>query len=359
MITILVLSILVLLHELGHFLVAKLFGIHVEEFGIGLPPLALKLFKHKETQYTLNWLPIGGFVRLAGEESPTSLQMLGASLGASKHHFFAKPAWQRSLVVLAGVAMNFLIGILMFSVIYTKMGIPKEVGQQVMVTQVVAGSPAQLAQMEIGEVVVKVGDIEIKTADQFVGLIKNKKGESVSLYLARVDANGNRSDTSRQVSVIPRENPPDGEGALGVGISSVAILAYEKKSWYTAPLYGAVEGSKEAIGWSREFLRIFAHPSELINNIGGPVAVVKVGQQASREGWLTMARFAGIISLNLAIFNLLPIPALDGGRLLMIFLEKIVGRKRVVKIEPIVNTVGMGLLILLLIGVTVKDLFFA
>jgi len=335
-----------------------LFGIHVLEFGIGLPPKGLKLFKHKETEYTLNWLPIGGFVRLAGEETdPTLWERINPITHG--HMFFAKPAWQRSLVVLAGVAMNFLIGILMFSVIYTKMGIPKEVGQQVIVTQVVGGSPAQLAGITIGEVVVKVGDIEIKTADQFVGLIKNKKGESVSLYLAKVDANGNRSDTSRQVSVIPRENPPDGEGALGVGISSVATLAYEKKSWYTAPLYGAVEGSKEAIGWSREFLRIFAHPSELINNIGGPVAVVKVGQQASREGWLTMARFVGIISLNLAIFNLLPIPALDGGRLLMIFLEKIVGRKRVVKIEPIVNTVGMGLLILLLIGVTVKDLFFA
>jgi len=358
MVTILVLSLLILLHELGHFLIAKLFGIHVLEFGIGLPPKGLKLFKHKETEYTLNWLPIGGFVRLAGEETdPTLWERINPITHG--HMFFAKPAWQRSLVVLAGVAMNFLIGILMFSVIYTKMGIPKEVGQQVIVTQVVGGSPAQLAGITIGEVVVKVGDIEIKTADQFVGLIKNKKGESVSLYLAKVDANGNRSDTSRQVSVIPRENPPDGEGALGVGISSVATLAYEKKSWYTAPLYGAVEGSKEAIGWSREFLRIFAHPSELINNIGGPVAVVKVGQQASREGWLTMARFAGIISLNLAIFNLLPIPALDGGRLLMIFLEKIVGRKRVVKIEPIVNTVGMGLLILLLIGVTVKDLFFA
>lgn len=358
MLTILVLSLLVLLHEFGHFIIAKLFGIHVLEFGIGLPPKALKIFKYKETEYTLNWLPIGGFVRLAGEDTdPTIWERINPLTHG--HMFFAKPAWQRALVVLAGVTMNFVIGILMFSVIYTKMGIPVEVGKQVMVTQVVLGSPAQLADITVGDVVVRVGDEDIVTSDRFVEIIKERKGESVSIYLAKIDASGNRSDTSRQVSVIPRENPPAGEGALGVGVALVPIWQYEQKTWYQAPFYGAVEGMKEALGWSKEFLRIFSHPVELMKNISGPVAVVKVGQQAAADGWLTMLRFAGIISLNLAIFNLLPIPALDGGRLLMIILEKIVGRKRVSKFEPYVNAVGMFLLIALLIGVTVKDLFFS
>lgn len=352
------LSLLVLLHELGHFLIAKLFGIHVEEFGIGLPPKALKLFKYKETDYTLNWLPIGGFVRLAGEDTnPTLWEKINPLTHG--HMFFAKPAWQRAMVVMAGVTMNFLIGILMFSVIYTKMGIPVEVGKQVMVTQVVEGSPAKLAEIAVGDVVVRVGDEDILTSDRFVDIIKERKGQSVSIYLAKTNASGERSETSRQVSVIPRENPPEGEGALGVGVSLVPIWQYEKKTWYEAPFYGAVEGMKEAIGWSREFLRIFSHPVELMKNLSGPVAVVKVGESAARDGWLSMLRFAGIISLNLAIFNLLPIPALDGGRLLMIFLEKIVGRKRVAKVEGYVNTVGMFLLITLLIVVTVKDLFFS
>lgn len=359
MTTILVLSLLILLHELGHFLIAKLFGIHVLEFGIGLPPKALKLFKYKETEYTLNWLPIGGFVRLAGEESPTSLQMLGASLGAGRHMFFAKPAWQRALVILAGVTMNFLIGILMFSVVYAQLGVPKMSGEQVMVSAVTKNSPAELANIQVGEVVVRVGETEIKTSDQFVSLVKEKKGQMISLYLAKVDGSGRKSDSLRVVEVIPRENPPEGEGSLGVGISTVPIVTYEKKVWYQAPFYGAVEGTKETMGWSREFLRIFSHPVELIKNISGPVAVVKVGQQAAMEGWVTMLRFAGIISLNLAIFNLLPIPALDGGRLLMIGLEKIVGRKRVAKVERYVNAVGMFLLLALLIGVTIKDLFYA
>lgn len=358
MLTIVVLSLLVLLHEFGHFLIAKLFGIHVLEFGIGLPPKALKLFKHKETEYTLNWLPIGGFVRLAGEETEPSLWDKINPLTRS-HMFYAKPAWQRALVILAGVTTNFLIGILMFSMVYASIGIPRYSGSQVLVTQVTTNSPAELADIKVGDVLVRVGDVDVTSSDQFIDLIKDKKGQMVSLYLAKMDSNGIKSDSSRVVEIIPRENPPEGEGALGVGVSTVPIVNYEKKPWYSAPFYGAVEGTKEAIGWSREFLRIFAHPGELLKNVGGPVAVVKVGQQAASEGWITMVRFAGIISLNLAIFNLLPIPALDGGRLMMIGLEKIVGRKRVSKYEGYVNAVGMFLLLALLIGVTVKDLFFS
>jgi len=358
MTTILVLSLLVLLHELGHFLIAKLFGIHVLEFGIGLPPKALKLFKYKETEYTLNWLPIGGFVRLAGEETPTTLQLVGASLGVGKHMFFAKPAWQRALVIIAGVVMNFVIGVFCFSFIYTKMGIPKEVGKQVMVTQVSEGSPAKLANINIGEVLVKVGDEEITDSSRFIDIIKENKGKTISLYLAKVDVNGKRIDSLRQVSVIPRIEPPIGQGALGVGVASVPIFEYEKLVWYKAPFYGAIEGMKETWGWSREFLRIFMHPVELIKNVSGPVAVVKVGESAARDGWLTMVKFAGIISLNLAIFNLLPIPALDGGRLLFVGLEKIVGRKRVVKVEGYLNSIGMILLIGLMLFATIKDLWF-
>ncbi len=358
MITILVLSGLVLLHELGHFLIAKLFGIHVLEFGIGLPPKALKLFKHKETEYSLNWLPIGGFVRLAGEESdPTLWERINPLL--HKHMFFAKPAWQRALVIIAGVTMNFLIGILMFSIVYAKIGIPQFNGEQVLVTQVAKGSPAELAGIKTGEVLVRVGDEKIESSDQFIEIVTDRKGEMVRLYLAEMDSNGVVGDSLQVVEVIPRENPPMGEGSIGIGISTVPIVSYQQKSWYLAPFYGASEGTKEALAWGREFVRIFAHPKELLGNLSGPVAVVKVGQQAATEGWMTMMRFAGIISLNLAIFNLLPIPALDGGRLLMIVLEKIIGRKRVVKFERYANAAGMVLLIGLLIGITVKDVFFS
>ncbi len=356
--TILILSLLVLLHELGHFLVAKLFGVHVLEFGIGLPPKALKIFQRGETEYTLNWLPLGGFVRLAGEDQDPSLWDKLNPVARS-HMFFAKPAWQRALIIVAGVAVNFVIGILMFSVIYTHIGIPHLSGQQVLVSEVTKGSPAELANITAGEVVVRVNETEIVSSDQFVATVKNKKGQAITLYVAKLDANGRKSESSRVVTVIPRENPPAGEGALGVAVATVPIVSYEKKPWYTAPYYGAVEGTKEAWGWTMMFLQIFSHPAELLKNLSGPVKVYQVGQQAAAEGWLTLVRFAGIISLNLGIFNLLPIPALDGGRLVMVGLEKVIGRKRVAVAEKYVNGIGMGLLILLLIGVTVKDIFFS
>lgn len=358
MTTILLLSLLILLHELGHYLVAKLFGIKVEEFGIGIPPKALKLFTWRETDFTLNWLPLGGFVRLAGEDhDPTLWEKINPFL---RHKmFFAKPAWQRALVIVAGVAVNFVVGIAAFAIIYSVLGVPKETGRQVMISQVLPDSPAAQADLVVGEVVTQINDVSVEDANTFVDVIGQNKGVAVNLMVAPIDGRGQVSDVGRVITVVPRENPPEGEGALGVAVSTVPILTYEKLPWYQAPIAGTIEGTKEALAWSREFLYIFMHPSELIKNIGGPVQVVKVGQQAVAMGWEVTLRFVGIISLNLAIFNLLPIPALDGGRLLMIGLEKIIGRARVARAERYINAVGMGLLILLLIAITIKDIWFS
>ncbi len=358
MTTILILSLLVLLHELGHFLVAKLFGIDVLEFGIGLPPKALKLFKKGETEYSLNWLPIGGFVRLAGEEHDGSLIEKINPVERARM-FFARPAWQRVLVMLAGVSVNFIVGIAIFSVIYSYVGVPHFAGQQVLVSKIAKSSPADIANIRENEVIVRIGDTDINSADQFISIVKEKKGQALNLYIAKLDESGVKSDNSRVVSVIPRENPPEGEGALGVSVMTIPIVSYEKKPWYSAPYYGAIEGMKEAWGWTRMFLEIMAHPAELLKNLSGPVKVIEVGQQAAKEGWLTLARFAAIISLNLGIFNLLPFPALDGGRVVMVVLEKIIGRKRVAGAEKYVNGVGMGLLLILLVVVSVKDLWFS
>ncbi len=339
-------------------MIAKLFGVRVEEFGIGLPPKALTIGKKNGTEYTLNWLPLGGFVRLAGEEhDPTLWEKINPLV--RKGMFFAKSAWQRALIIVAGVVVNLLVGMLLFGVVYTKLGVPQLAGEQVAIIDVAKNSPAELAEIVPGEIVVRVGEKEVTKAEEFTDYLKERRGALVTIYLAKMDSSGIRSASERVVSVVPRENPPEGEGALGVGVATVPIVTYERKPWYVAPYYGAVEGTKEALAWAQEFIRIFSHPVELLKNLSGPVAVVKVGEAAAAEGWITMVRFAAIISLNLGIFNILPIPALDGGRLLMIGVEKIVGRKRVAKVEKYVNAVGMGLLILLLIGVTVKDLWFS
>ena len=357
LLTLVLLSLLIIVHELGHFLIAKLFRVRVDEFGIGLPPKARTLFRKGETEYTLNWLPLGGFVRLAGEEHDPSLWEKLNPVVRSRM-FFAKPAWQRALILLSGVTVNFLVGILCFSFVYAWLGVPKEAGSQVIVTQVVKDSPAAQAGIKEGEVVAKIADEQILTADQFVQLVGQHKGEAMSLYLSTPNPDGTASDVSRQLTVVPRVNPPEGQGALGVAVVTSPIMIYEKQPWYKAPWVGLTQGSYESYLWAREMVRIFSHPKELFSQMSGPVAVVRVGAEAVSAGWVTTLRFVGILSINLAVFNLLPLPALDGGRLLFVGIGLVVGRKRVARVEAYANTIGMGLLILLLIGVTVKDVFF-
>lgn len=353
MLTLILLTLLILIHELGHYLAAKKFGVKVEEFGIGLPPKALTLGKRGETEFTLNWLPIGGFVRLFGEDAdPTLWEKLNPfERRKSLEH---KPAWQRVIIMAAGVVMNFLVGIILFAVIYTVVGVPVEQGSQVYISQVAKNSPAESVGLKLNEVITQVNGVEVADSAQFIEQVADKKGTQVELIVVDVNSDGTRG-RERKVMVTPRINPPEGEGALGVGVYTVPIIEYKKKAWYTAPFYGAVEGFKEAFGWTRVMVSMLMHPAELWKNVSGPIEVVKVGQEQAREGWMAFLRFGGIISFNLAVFNLLPFPALDGGRIVMVGLEKIVGRKRVARVEKYVNTFGMIVLLLFMGVVMVRD----
>lgn len=354
--TIVLLSILILVHELGHYLVAKLFGVKVEEFGIGIPPKALTLFRRWGTEFTLNWLPLGGFVRLYGEDGDLTL-VERLNPYERKQTLGAKPAWQRILIMLAGVAMNLVVGVVLFGIIYTKVGVPVVGDERVVVTEVVAGSPAEEAGLAAGDIVRSVNGVKIATSQELVGEVAKAAGRETTLVIGHLESDGRDEGGERVIQVTPRENPPEGEGALGVGIVEVPTTEYERKPWYLAPMYGAVEGVKEAYGWTRVMVSFLLHPKELWQGLSGPVEVVRVGQQQAAEGWIAFLRFGGIISFNLAVFNLLPIPALDGGRIVLVAIERVVGRRRVARAERYINGVGMALLILLMLVVTARDLW--
>jgi regulator of sigma E protease len=361
--TIIVLSLLILLHELGHFLTARKFGVKVEEFGIGLPPKMLTLWRRGDTAYTLNWLPLGGFVRLFGEDGDlTFFEKLNPFV--KKTSFVGKPAWQRGLILVAGIIMNFLIGIVLFSIIYSVSGVPSLHGERAVVTQVVSGSPADLADINEGDVIAAFDDEVIATSDEFVRKIGDKRGQNVRLQITALLPDGTIGESSRIVEVVPRVNPPEGEGSLGVAIATIPIVTYEHKPWYLAPIYGAVEGVKESFGWGREILRglgsLAGHliRGQLPDGLSGPVGVWRAGEKISESaGIMGTLRFGAILSINLAIFNLLPFPGLDGGRLLFLGLEKVIGRKRVNKYENYIHMGGVMLLILLLLVVTWRDIF--
>lgn len=338
-----ILSVLVLVHELGHFLSAKFFKVKVEEFGIGLPPRAKKLFEKWGTVFSLNWLPIGGFVKLFGEEYQRGDELLPET----KDRFYNKPSWQRALVFTAGVMMNFLLGVALFATIYSIIGIPTKT-PRVHIGEVTAGSPAEIVGLKTDEIV-----FGFEETDKLVSFINENKGKEIALTII------NKEGMEREVKVTPRENPPPGEGSLGVVLTSVEFLKFP---WWQMPFRGVVVGLKEAMAWGKEIAGgLWQIVYGLITGKGvtaevkGPIGIYEISGQVVKQGIIPTLQFIGVLSVNLAILNIMPLPALDGGRLLFLPVEWIIGKKRKNKVEGVVNTVGMIFLLSLMLLITVRD----
>jgi regulator of sigma E protease len=319
-----ILSILILVHELGHFLMAKKFGIKVEEFGFGYPPRLLG-FKKQGTVYSLNLLPFGGFLRLKGED-----------LAAGKNSFAGKPKRVRLLVLLAGAVMNFLLGVALFAAIYTRLGIPEKVDYLV-VTAVAKDSPAEQAGIKLEDKL-----IDFSNTDKFIAFINEHRGQEVRLRLK----------DGREVLVTPRlaEVTPQGEGALGVAITNVDVVLYPL---WQRPFRGMWFGLKEAVGWGKEILNSLTKINA--KDVAGPVGIYEISKDVTKQGWIAILRFVAILSVNLSILNLLPLPALDGGRLIFIGIEAVTRRRVKPKIEQAIHLAGIILLIGLMVLVTIND----
>ena len=343
---ILVLSILVLVHEFGHFMAARRMGIWVREFGIGLPP---RIFGKKigETIYSVNWLPFGGFVRMHGEDSSEKIRPKEAFVNKSKE--------ARLFVVTAGVLMNLLLGIFVFSITYFFTGLPRQT-DRVKVVEVLPSSPASEIGLRSGDVIKRVDETKITTSDEFVNYVDSKKGEKVKLVVER-EENGNVREL--ELKVVPRKTPPSGEGPLGVIISTTEI--YYPPYWQR-PFYGIYYGVKEAVFWGKNivsslFMMIVGlFRGEVPKDISGPVGIFAITSEAAKLGFFSLLNFMGILSINLAILNIFPFPALDGGRLLFIGLEYILGKKVPEKFEGAVHMAGMVFLIILLLFITAYDI---
>jgi len=323
------LSILVLIHELGHFLVAKKFGLLVEEFGFGLPP---QIWKKKigETIYSINALPFGGFVKIYGEDREEK---------AEKDRSFASlPIKKRSLIIFAGVLMNFLLGWLLISIIFS-IGIP----QAILITKVELNSPAAEIGLQAGDKILSAG------ADNFIKFIDEHRGQEIVI---KIERNGE----IKEFKTIPRINPPAGEGALGIALMESGLA---KKNL----LASVWEGLKTSV----EIIRaVFAAIFNLITKalvgkatleqIAGPIGIVKITAQAGSLGFVYLLQLLALISLNLVVINIFPFPALDGGRLLFLLIEKIKGSPLPIKFEKYANAVGMAFLLFLMIVITIKDI---
>lgn len=346
LIFLIVLSILILVHEAGHFFAARKAGVRVEEFGFGYPP---RIFgkKIKGTIYSINLLPFGGFVRLHGEMSDEEVTN-------PRRAFVNKSKRQRIGILLAGVIMNFLLAVFAFAVVYSFSGIPRETND-VRVIEVVAGSPAQTAKILAGDIVRKVDEKAIVSVDEFVEMVEEKKGERIVLEVRRTRG---EEESLEKIRITPRKEPPEDEGPLGVIITSTEI--YYPPAWQR-PFVGAYHGFKEAVFWGTTIVSSLAKVlmgllvGEVPKDIAGPVGIFAITSEAAKFGVLALINFVGILSVNLAILNIVPFPALDGGRLLFIVIESIIGKKVLPKLETAIHTVGMIILILLLLAITVQD----
>lgn len=365
-----VLSILVLVHELGHFLVAKKAGVKVEEFGFGYPP---RMFGKKigETVYSVNWLFFGGFVRLYGEE-------LGEGIKGkdSKQAFWGKSKRARALVITSGVLANFVLAIVVFSIVYSFSGIPVKTGK-IKIAGLLPNSPAAQADLKQEDIILKVNEEKLKDVNDFIKLIDEKKGQEVSLLVERTKDNpceqkvfgGMNVEKKPAFScqegklilwVTPRNNPPEGEGPLGVLVSDMEI---KKFPFWQMPWRGTIEGFKEAFGWAvlilgalkNMVIDLVAHGT-IPKDVAGPIGIFQITGVVAKSGILNILQFMGILSVNLAVVNILPLPALDGGRLVFIIYEAITRRKPKPSFEQWVNTAGMAFLLLLVVLITINDI---
>ena len=321
LIFLIILTVLVLIHELGHFLTAKKFGIKVEEFGFGFPPRVWGK-KHGETLYSINLLPIGGFVKLYGEDEAGSGRISSGKLVTKDldRAFFSKPIYQRVIVIVAGVTMNFLLAILIATYLFTFQGIPK-VEDNVLITEVVKGSPAAVAGFQKGDLVTEINSAKIKSPKNLIEETKKKLGQEVTVVVKR-------GDSVKVLKVTPRVNSPKNEGAMGVGIADNVV--YQKYPFPQSLYYGTKQAASDTVLVVKGFfdvVKTIVTSLTVPAGVAGPVGMAQLTGEFVKIGPNAVLSLVYMLSLSLAVLNILPIPGLDGGRLLFIIIEAITQKK--------------------------------
>ena len=347
---------LIVLHELGHFLLAKKFGIKVEEFGIGYPPKLLAK-KIGETIYSLNLLPFGGFVKIYGQEERIN----------DPRSFSSKPFYQKALVILGGVVVFWIVAAILLTIVMG-MGVPSAIGDEesgilknprVQVISIVSDSPADQSELIIGDAITSVrcqaSESRINKVKELQKAIEVCKGQETILTVER-------GKKIFEIGLTPRIDPPKEEGSeegpIGVSLVRTAIKSY---SWYQAPIEGVKATGNLTVaiikGWGMVIKSLVLGrgiPAGV--EIGGPVKIFELFIDMGSLGINYFLQFIAFISISLAILNILPIPALDGGWLMFLTIEKLRGRPLNDKIVQKISIVCFFLLIGLMILVTVKDL---
>ena len=361
-----ILGIIVLVHEWGHFVTARKFGIKVDEFGLGLPPRALGYRKDdngkwqkinkksppaEKTIWSLNWIPLGGFVKIKGEEGDSS---------TDPDSFANKPIWQRAIVLTAGVFMNIVLAIVLLT-IGLMVGLPQVIEGNdlpssarvrdidVRVIEILPESPAARAGLEIADKIVSLDGQKYSSIEDLQAYIDNKVTEEVIL---EIDRNGE----TKTYTVIPEILTETERGGMGVGLVRVGIVSYP---WYSAWWHAAAETFQMMAAIVVGFFVIIKSlivSQQLIGEVYGPVGIATLVGDAVNLGFLYVVQFTAVLSVIIAVINYLPFPALDGGRVLFLIIEAIRRKPVNQKLEATMHNIGFALLMVLVLIVTYRDI---
>ncbi|NOZ64402.1 MAG: RIP metalloprotease RseP [Caldiserica bacterium] len=338
--TVFVLGVLIIFHELGHYLAARKVGVKVERFSVGFGPVIFRI-KRKETEYTLSLIPLGGYVKLAGESREEAK--------GKEDEFYSKPCGMRMFIVAAGPFMSFFLGFLIFFFTFS-FGYPVI---KPVVGKVLPDYPAQAAGLKPGDLIVKVQGRKIDSWEKMASIIRRSGNVPLSLEVMRAGKNV-------RITVVPaREKTKDIWGkeveVPVIGITPSGDYFVKRDPPWTAFYLSA----RKTLDFSIIFLKAIGKlivGQVSFKQLGGPILIAQMAGEEARQGFLPLVLFAAFISINLGVVNLIPLPVLDGGYIFLLFLEKIRRRPISKKVEMVLQQVGIALLIFLMLMVTYNDI---
>ncbi|MBE3575936.1 MAG: RIP metalloprotease RseP [Firmicutes bacterium] len=360
------LGVLVFVHEFGHFIVAKAVGIKVEEFALGMGPKVVGR-QHGETLYSLRALPLGGFCRMAGENPYEDQRNQGPGSGGAKREapsgvgswdgqspasasaverermFYAKSPWQRAAVLAAGPLMNFVLAMVLSTLIFALFGVSTSLSQGTTLGQVIWGGAAAEAGLMPGDRIEAINGRPVKTWDELAGFIRSHPGQLLTFTVRR-------QNTVFSVDIRPRQEQKGGPGLIGIYPEPVKT---QKVGLLQAAWLGVTSTVNVTWGTLTAFYQMIT--GQLRSQLAGPVAIAQLTGQAARFGWDSLLNFVAILSINLGLINLLPLPALDGGRLVFVGVELVRRRPVNPEKEGFVHFLGFAFLMALLLVITFSD----
>jgi regulator of sigma E protease len=369
---VLVLGVLVFFHELGHFLFAKLFKMHVEEFAFGFGKKLVRLGFDGQTEYTIRALPLGGFVRIRGMEIEDAAERRLTEAGAAPGDDYAttndalerqeteetddreadgfnsRPIFQRFLVIAGGPAFSFLLGWLVLSCIGFTFGLPDI--SKPFVSSVVAGSPAEKAGLRVNDRFLAVDGKPVEKWDDVLNAIRSAPDKRLTLTVAPL-GEGGQTGATRDVQVVPKpsKDPATGKETVMIGVSP----DFQVRRVGVGESFSA--GTNMVGSWFTLIGSLFKS-GDIKENVGGPITIFKETQRATKQGGSRTMELLGSLSLSLGLFNLFPIPILDGGHLALMILEGIRRRKLTAQQTALVFNTGFAILVVLFVAVMFKDI---